>query len=408
MISKLKLNLELSLKNLLIHKLRSILSVLGIAFGTLSLVIVGNITKMMEKKVQLEAEKFGKNLVIVRAAVIQASGRGSSFALAKTLKEDDGRYIQEKLPYVVLFSPAFDRTFPILYKENTTKANTTGVNKFYPLLRKVEFEIGDFFLPSDFENYEKKVILGNKVYQNLFGSENPIGKYVLLYRVPLEVVGVLSPMGVDLTGNDQDNQILVPFTTMTRRILNVDYISTLYLQVEDESILNKSKKDITEILRNRHSLKEGVKNDFYVQTISDLASIKEESTKLVKELGNTASFLSFAIGGLGILAIMILTVNERKKEIGIRRACGAKKNDILIQFLLEAVLLTILGSFLGVFLASIVTIVVSFIGKFPLAFSLFQITLAILLSCCLGLFAGIYPAQKASQVDPIRALQGQT
>lgn len=405
MIAKLKINVELSLKNLKIHKLRSLLSILGIAFGALSLIIVGNITKMMERKVQIEAENFGKNLVIVRAAVIQASGRSTAFSLAKTLKEKDGLFVQDMLAYVTTFSPAFDRSFPVRYLENKTQATVTGVTKEYPKLRKISLQNGSFFSDTDIDNYEKKAIIGYKVWQNLFGDKDPIGKFILLYRAPFEVVGVLAPMGVDLTGNDQDNQVLVPFTTMTRRVLNVDYISTLYIQVADETFLSRAKNDITKLLRKSHSLKEGIKNDFYVQTISDLASIKEDSTKLVKELGNTASFLSFSIGGLGILAIMILTVSERKKEIGIRRACGAKKSDILTQFLLEAVLLTIFGSLLGVLLSTIITIIVSAVGKFPLVFSYFQISLSIFLSLLLGLFSGIYPARKASEVDPINALR---
>ncbi len=405
MIAKLKINAELSLKNLKIHKLRSLLSILGIAFGALSLIIVGNITKMMERKVQIEAENFGKNLVIVRAAVIQASGRSTAFSLAKTLKEKDGLFVQDMLPYVTTFSPAFDRSFPVRYLESKTQATVTGVTKEYPKLRKISLQNGSFFSDTDIDNYEKKAIIGYKVWQNLFGDKDPIGKFILLYRAPFEVVGVLAPMGVDLTGNDQDNQVLVPLTTMTRRVLNVDYISTLYIQVSDETFLSRAKNDITKLLRKSHSLKEGIKNDFHVQTISDLASIKEDSTKLVKELGNTASFLSFSIGGLGILAIMILTVSERKKEIGIRRACGAKKSDILTQFLLEAVLLTIFGSLLGILLSTIITIIVSAVGKFPLVFSYFQISLSIFLSLLLGLFSGIYPAKKASEVDPINALR---
>lgn len=405
MINKFKINAELSVRNLLLHKLRTFLSVLGIAFGALSLIIVGNITSMMEKKVQLEAENFGKNLIIVRAAVIQASGRSSAFSLAKTLKENDGYFLKDMLPYITTVAPAFDRSFPVRYMENRTQANVTGVTADYTTLRKIVIEKGGFFTKNDFIKAEKKAIIGYKVWQNLFGDSNPIGKHILLYRAPFEVVGVLAPMGIDLTGNDQDNQVLVPFSTMTRRILNVDYISTLYIQVSEETFLSKGKVDVTKLLRKSHSLREGIKNDFFVQTISDLASIKEESTKLVKELGNTASFLSFSIGGLGILAIMILTVSERKKEIGIRRACGAQRSDILTQFLFEAILLTFFGSLLGITLSTVITIIVSLVGKFPLAFSYYYILLSILLSLFLGLFSGIYPAKKASEVDPIKALQ---
>lgn len=408
MFIKLIVNAKLSLKNLQIHKLRSLLSILGISFGVLSLIIVGNVTKMMEKKVQLEAENFGKNLLIIRAAIIQASGRSSVFSLAHTLKLRDGALIKDILPYVITVAPAFDQSFPARYLENTTKANVVGVTEDYPFLRKIALQKGIFFSKTHFDNYEKKAIIGFKVWQNLFGNENPIGKYILLYRAPFEVVGVLAPLGVDLSGNDQDNQILIPFTTMTRRLLNVDYLSTIYVQVSDEAFLSLGKKDVTEILRKNHNLKEGVKNDFTVQSISDLASIKEDSMKLVRELGNTASFLSFLIGALGILAIMILTVSERKKEIGIRRACGAKRFDIMTQFLFEAILLTFFGSLFGIFIATIITILVSVIGKLPIAFSFIQILLSIALSLTLGLFSGVYPAKKASEVDPISALQENT
>lgn len=405
MLQKLKINALLSIQNLYLHKLRTLLSILGIAFGALTLIIVGNITKMMEKKVQIEAENFGRNLIIIRAGIIQASGRSTAFSLTKTLKEGDGQYLKDMLPYITAFLPAYEKSFPVRYLDIKTNANVTGVKMEYPLLRKIVIERGRFFTPEEISNYERKAILGYKIWQSLFGNSDPIGKTVLLYRAPFEVIGVLGPMGVDLTGNDQDNQVLVPFTTMTRRLQNVDYISTLYIQVSDEGLLSKGKSEITKLLRKRHGLKEGIKDDFFVQTIADLASIKEESTKLVKELGTTASFLSFSIGGLGIFAIMILTVTERRKEIGIRRACGAQRFDILTQFLFEAVILTIIGSFLGILISTMITIIVSLVGKFPLTFSFFSMLIALILSILLGLFSGIYPAKKASEVDPIKALQ---
>lgn len=404
MLKKIKVNIILSLRNLYIHKLRAFLSILGITFGTLSLVIVGNITKMMEKKVEIEAENFGKNLVIIRAGVLQVAGRAQSFTTSKNLKVTDALDIKDKLPYITDVTPVFDRSFPVRYGETTVRANVLGVLENYPNIRKTELIRGRFFSKEEVENRDKVAIIGYKIYESFFKDENPIGKILLLYRSPVEVIGVLRPMGVDLSGNDQDNQIIVPLSTMTRRFLNVDYLTNIYAQTQQEEQLKTAKEDIRKLLRDNHKLKKGDKDDFFIQTISDIATIKSDAVNLVNDLGNTSSFLSFGIGGLGILAIMILTVSERKKEIGIRRACGATKKDIIYQFLFETLFLTTIGTLLGLFIANLITVIISFVGKFPLKFSLISFVYTTGLSFLFGLFAGIYPAKKAAEVDPIKVL----
>lgn len=405
MLRSIKINLLLVIKNLHTHKIRTLLSILGIAFGTISLVIVSNITEMMKKKVSLEAEKYGKNLIIVSAGTSLTPGRGTTvFLPAKTLKESDAKEVKNSIPYVIDVSPSFSKSFPLRYKESRITANAIGISPNYNKLRNINIYMGRYFTDSEFENNEKKVILGYKIYENLFGKEDPLGKYVLLFRAPLEVVGVLEPMGVDLSGNDQDNQILIPYNTMIRRILNVDYITTFYVQVTDPEHLINVKDQITKLLRIRHKILTGQRDDFFVRAITDLVSIKDEATTLVNDLGNTASILSFSIGGLGILAIMMMTVAERKREIGIRRACGATKRDIIIQFLFESLFLTISGSIFGIFIATIVTMIISHYAMYPLTFSITSIIISVFLSFLLGLFAGLYPAKKASDVDPIKAL----
>lgn len=394
------------MKHLHTHKIRTLLSILGIAFGTISLVLVSNLTEMMAKKVALEADKFGKNLLIVNAGTSLTPGRGSTvFLPAKTLKESDAMEVKNSIPHVLTVSPAFSKNFPLRYKDRRLTGTAIGISPEYINLRNKKLYMGRFFTPNEFENSEKKIILGYKIYENLFGKEDPLGKFILLYRVPLEVVGVLEPMGVDLTGNDQDNQVLIPYNTMIRRILNVDYITTFYVQVSHDHFLSKTKEEITKLLKIRHRITLGQRNDFTVHSISDLVSIKDEASILVRDLGNTASILSFSIGGLGIFAIMMMTVAERKKEIGIRRACGATKKDIIFQFLLEALFLTVAGSIFGISLANGLSFLVSYYAMYPLAFSVKAVFMSIFLSFCLGLFAGLYPAKKASDVDPIRALQ---
>lgn len=405
MFRSIKINIYLVFKNLHAHKIRTLLSILGVAFGTISLVIVSNITEMMKKKVTLEAEKYGKNLIIVSAGTSLTPGRGRTvFLPAKTLKESDALEVKNSISHVIDVSPSFTKSFPLRYKESRVTASAVGISPNYNKLRNINIYTGRYFTETEFQYNEKKVILGYKIYENLFGKEDPLGKYVLLFRAPLEVVGVLEPMGVDLTGNDQDNMILIPYNTMIRRILNVDYLTSFYVQVSDSSYLSQVKDEITKLLRIKHKIQKGQRDDFSVRAITDLVSIKDETTTLVNDLGNTASILSFSIGGLGILAIMMMTVAERKREIGIRRACGATKKDIILQFLLEALFLTVSGSLFGIFIATILTFIISHYAMYPLTFSFTSIIISVFLSFCLGLFAGLYPAKKASDVDPIKAL----
>jgi len=406
LLRSITINLILTIKNLHTHKIRTLLSILGIAFGTLSLVVVSNITEMMKKKVEMEADRYGKNLIIVNAGTSLTPGRGRTvFLPAKTLKISDAIEVKNSLPNVLTVSPSFSKTFPMRYKEKTVTANTVGITPNFFELRNLKIFIGRFLSSNEFENNEKKAILGYKIYENLFGNEDPLGKHVLLFRAPFEVVGVLEPMGVDLTGNDQDNMVLIPFNTMIRRVLNVDYISSFYVQVTTLDSLNPTKEEIKKLLRMRHKILPGQRDDFTVQAITDLVSIKNETTELVSDLGNTASILSYSIGGLGILAIMMMTVAERKREIGIRRACGATKKDIILQFLFEALFLTVSGSLLGILISMVITLLVSHYAFYPFAISIISIFISIFLSFFLGLFAGLYPAKKASDIDPIRALQ---
>jgi putative ABC transport system permease protein len=361
---------------------------------------------MMKKKVEMEADRYGKNLIIVNAGTSLTPGRGRTvFLPAKTLKISDAIEVKNSLPNVLTVSPSFSKTFPMRYKEKTVTANTVGITPNFFELRNLKIFIGRFLSSNEFENNEKKAILGYKIYENLFGNEDPLGKHVLLFRAPFEVVGVLEPMGVDLTGNDQDNMVLIPFNTMIRRVLNVDYISSFYVQVTTLDSLNPAKEEIKKLLRMRHKILPGQRDDFTVQAITDLVSIKNETTELVSDLGNTASILSYSIGGLGILAIMMMTVAERKREIGIRRACGATKKDIILQFLFEALFLTVSGSLLGILISMVITLLVSHYAFYPFAISIISIFISIFLSFFLGLFAGLYPAKKASDIDPIRALQ---
>lgn len=406
MLRRLLATIRISLHSLGDHKVRNALAVTGVAFGTLSLVVVGNVTAMLAAKLQKEADAFGKNLLIVTVRSGRTAGRDAAFSMPRTLKVADGEVIRDRLPYVTEISPSYDTSFPLRYNFGLTTGTVIGVTENYPQLRTVPVAKGRFFLAEEMAGVEKKAIIGSKIADLLFAGEDPVGKTILLARAPFEVVGVLGQMGVDLSGADQDVQVLVPFETMMRRLVNVDYLKTLYVQVADDSFLKQGKEDVAAILRRQHGLAKGARDDFRVQAITDLATIKEDATTLVRELGTTAAILSFSIGGLGILAIMMITVAERKKEIGIRRAVGATRRDILLQFLMEAVLLTAIGTAAGLVASFVITAIVSRVGELPFAVAHLNIGAAIVLGFVLGLFSGIYPARRAAALEPVGALQG--
>lgn len=407
MMYSIKFYVKIALQNLVVHKGRMVLALLGILFAVMSLVAFGNISMGMKKKITNEISKFGKNLVIVRAGIVFATGRGTrQFAEAKTLKLEDAQRIKESVPGIVEAVPFFDRTYPARYGEKTLTVSIVGTKDSIFRIRNVELLMGKYFTREEDLRAEKKAVVGYKVLENLFQQEDPIGKYILVYRVPTEIVGVMKEMGTDFTGQDQDLQVYIPLYTFMRRYSNVDYIKGIYLQVEDGISLTQMKGTIREFIRKIHNMKPEQKDDFSIFTMEDIVRTQEEGIRLVSILTIIASIVSFLIGGLGIFAIMLLSISERKLEIGIRRVVGSKKRDIILQFLSESVIVALIGGVCGVFVGFVITVVVNFFGGFPFSFYLGNIGLSLLITTVIGILAGIYPAFQGTKYEPVSVLYG--
>ncbi|MCX7965299.1 MAG: ABC transporter permease [Syntrophorhabdaceae bacterium] len=405
MIYSLNFYLKIALQNLIIHKARMILSLLGILFAVMSLVAFGNISSGMKLKIDNEISRFGKNLIILRAGLVFVTGRGArQFAESKTLKLDDVKIIKERLSDIKEVVPFYDTTYPAKYGENTLKVSIMGASANIFDVRNINLILGRPYTDRDNENKEKKAVVGFKVYDNLFKSEDPLGKYLLIYRVPTEIIGVIEEKGVDFTGQDQDLQVYIPLDTFMRRYSNVDYIKGAYLQTEDGVNLNEMKQRLRALLRKLHGLKENQKDDFSIFTLDDILRTREEGIRLVSILTIIASIVSFLIGGLGIFAIMLLSVAERKMEIGIRRVVGSKKKDIIFQFLTEAVIVALIGGVTGILVGCIITVIVDYIGDFPFFLHVWNIFLSIFISIMVGIAAGIYPAIQGTKFVPIEVL----
>jgi putative ABC transport system permease protein len=407
MIYSINFYLRIALQNLVVHKTRMMLALLGILFAVMSLVTFGNVSSSMKKNIDDEIGRFGKNLVILRAGLVFHAGRTTGqFSEARTFKPADAKRIQESLQGVDEVVPYYDTTYPARYEDKTLKVSVLGVADNIFAVKNTNLLMGRYFTKEDDRATEKKVVVGYKVYENLFDLKDPIGKNILLFRVPTEIIGVIEEKGTDLTGQDQDIIVYMPLNTFMRRYSNTDYIKGVYIQARDGVPLNEMKMRLRAFVRKIRNMKESEKDDFSIFTMEDILRTREEGIRLVTVLSIIASTVSFLIGGLGIFAIMLLSISERKMEIGIRRVVGSKKRDIILQFLTESVIVALIGGLFGVAVGFVITLIVDYFGGFPVMFGLQNILVALVISMIVGILAGIYPAIQGTKYEPVSALYG--
>ncbi len=407
MIYSINFYLRIALQNLVVHKTRMMLALLGILFAVMSLVAFGNVSSSMKKKIDDEIGRFGKNLVILRAGLVFQAGRTTrQFSEAKTLKLADIKRIKESLQGVEEIAPYYDTTHPARHEDKTLRVSVIGVTDNIFTIKNAGLLMGRYFTQEDDRATEKKAVVGYKVYENLFDLKDPIGKNILIYRVPTEIIGVIEEKGTDLTGQDQDIIVYMPLNTFMRRYSNIDYIKGAYIQAQDGVALNEMKMRLRTFIRKMRNMKDSEKDDFSIFTMEDILRTREEGIRLVSVLTIIASTVSFLIGGLGIFAIMLLSISERKMEIGIRRVVGSKKKDIILQFLTESVIVALIGGIFGIAVGFIVTLIVDYFGGFPIMVGLQNVLIAIAISMIVGVLAGIYPAIQGTKYEPVSVLYG--
>lgn len=401
------LNLRIALRSLYSFKLRTSLAILGVFLGTFSLIIVSNLSGSLAEKANQELEKLGKNLLILRSGTVMRFGsRTALMSEATNLTLEDAKAVAGRCRFVLGVSPSSHKAFPVRYR-NTALSSilVTGVSPNYPEIRNFHVKEGCFFTEEDDRNLERVAVIGKKVADKLFRNEDPLGKTILVYRVPCRVIGVMEEKGVDISNVDQDNQIFVPVRTFMRRFVNKDYINTVYIQTENSLSVPLAKAEIESLMRERHKIRTGQKDDFTVIDLKDVMALKNQATAMISMLGRISAGISFAIGALGILSIMILIVNERKVEIGIRRAVGSRKRDIVLQFLIESSFISLLGGMTGVIAGYLISILVFTLSKLPFSFSPAGFVFSFIASVIVGILAGIYPSQKATTIQPMDILR---
>lgn len=401
------LNFKIATGSLCGFRLRTLLAIFGVFLGTFSLIIVANLSKSLVKKTELEAEKLGKDIIVVRSGIVRRFGvRMRILSESTNLKIQDASAILDGTTSVIDVSPSSSRPFPVRYN-GTSLSNipVIGVMPNFTSIRNFNVEHGVFITDNDLKELNKVVVLGKAVARKLFGNEDPLGKHILIYRVPFQVIGVMEEKGVDVSGVDQDNQVFVPLSTFLRRLVNKDYINTIYVKLSPGGYNEIARAEIKGILRKRHNLKEGKDDDFTIIDMKDVMTLQTQAISLIKTLGRISAVISFLIGGIGILSIMILIVNERKIEIGIRRAVGATKRDIIIQFLMEASFISLTGGLAGLLFSLPASGVIFNITGLPFSISITGIFFSTIASILIGILAGIYPSKKATTFEPLQVIR---
>lgn len=403
---KITKNIEISKKILLERKVRTILSLSGIIVGVCAVIVMVALGKGTEAKVTSQITKMGSNLLLVNAGQVKIiAGRARQAKIVTTLELRDADSIAEGVSSLKYIAPAQVKKLQVKYGDLSTKTNIVGTTPDIVQIQNHSLSGGRFFDEDEDKGLRRVAVIGKTVVENIFGQQGPIGKIIYIGKVPFEIIGVLSPKGLDLYGADQDDQIFIPVKTALRRLFNLTYINTIYVKVKDGASMKQAEEEIGVILRERHHIREGKDNDFTILNQTAILEAQQESSRTFTLLIGSIAALSLLVGGIGVLAVMLIAIRERIKEIGIRRAVGAKRRDILIQFLSEALLLSIGGGMIGVVLGVVVSILTAIFAKLPLIIPMNAVGVSFLATFIIGVFFGVYPARKASLFDPIKALQ---
>ncbi len=404
---KLSRNVALSCEILAAHKLRTLLSVTGIVVGIATVVLMVAAGRGAEKQILDRIRDMGTNLIVVSAGQTRIiAGRQRQTATVTTLRIEDAAAIARQCPSVALAAPAMTKKLSTRWETENANTNVVGVTPDGLGIRNIEVASGRSFDAEEDRARRRVAILGPTAAANLFGRSDPLGLWFRIGRVPFEVIGMTAPKGMDANGVDQDDVILVPLGSAMRRLFNVDHIDTIYVQARNAALLEQAEKEIRELLRQRHRLRDKP-DDFTIQNQATLLATEREMARSMTLLVGSVGGISLVVGGVGILAVMLISVRERTPEIGLRRALGATRRDIRLQFLIESALLAGSGGLVGVFAGTAAALAVSRLGYWQTIVPWPTALGGLGFSVALGLLFGIYPAARAAGLEPIEALRAE-
>jgi putative ABC transport system permease protein len=397
--------LFIALRALRRNKLRSSLTALGIIIGVAAVVAMVAVGNGAQASITKQVAALGENLLTVFAGSKSSGGVNSGLGSASTITLADTEAIAREIADVVAVSPEDSTTAQAIANGRNWSTTVVGESPQYLQIRDWKLTAGSMFTDREVRSAAKVAVIGSKTALELFGPINPVGQSVRVKNIPFVIIGLLASKGAGMGGQNQDDRIIIPYTTAMKRVTGDRYLRSVNLQIRTSERMEIAQAQITSLLRQRHRLTAGQDDDFNIFNQKDIADTVSSVTGIVKLLLGAISSLSLVVGGIGIMNIMLVSVTERTREIGIRIAVGAQPSAIQLQFLIEAVALSLLGGFVGVVLGIVVAQLVGIVSTFQPIVTAESIVLAFGVSFAIGVFFGFYPARKASALDPIVALR---
>ena len=400
-----KESVKIALNALLGNKLRSVLTMLGIIIGVGAVIAMISIGMGVRDKVQGSIAGLGSNLIMVSPGAANSAGVRQAAGSSISLTSKDAIAIARDVSGVNAVAPSVSRQYQIVAGNQNWTTQVQGTTPEFLSVRNMSVNSGSFFTNQAIEARDRVAVIGSTVASSLFGETNPVGQTVRINKSPFRVIGVLASKGQSAGGGDQDDVILVPLTTAQERLMGISYVQMISIQAANEEVIYEVQSETTALLRARHGLTSDQGDDFTVRNMVSVMETAAEATDTITLLLGFIAAISLLVGGIGIMNIMLVSVTERTREIGIRKALGARYYNILMQFLIEAVVIGVLGGVIGIVLGVGSSAIIANVAGWKTVVSPLAIVTAFLFSVAIGMFFGIYPARKAALLDPIDALR---
>ncbi|MGE5204284.1 MAG: ABC transporter permease [Chlamydiota bacterium] len=388
------------------NKMRSALTMLGIIIGVGAVIAMVGVGQGASKQVQDQISAMGSNMLFVSSGTVNRGGLRLGWGQTKTLVYDDMKAIVQQAPAVKEAAPGSMTTSQVVFGADNWFTNIQGTEPQYFDIRSWPMQDGVSFTESDVTSAADVAVIGNTVRQNLFGAEDPVGQTIRISNLPFKVVGVLTAKGQSAAmGQDQDDVIFVPITTLQKKLTGEPWLRYIVVSAVSKDATYAAQEEITALLRDRHRIRPGQDDDFMVRNLADVAQLADQSSRVMTMLLASIAGVSLIVGGIGIMNIMLVSVTERTREIGVRMAIGATEEDVQRQFLIEAVVLSLIGGAAGIFFGVGSSLIISKLLGWAVLVSPLAIVAAVIFSAGVGVFFGFYPARKAARLDPIEALR---
>jgi putative ABC transport system permease protein len=387
------------------NKLRSFLTMLGIIIGVGAVIAMVAIGEGAKKKVQEQIASLGTNLLVILPGTVTLGGARSGSGGRQSLIPADARAIMSEIPVVAAASPVVRQVQQVIAGDQNWGTSIQGVAPEFQQIREWQVREGRFISQADIDNTAKVALIGETVAYNLFGDNDPVGAVVRIKKIPFRIIGILAAKGQSSNGTDQDDIVMVPYTAMMKLVMGVTYIQQITVAAVSADTTQEASVQISALLRQRHRIRPGADDDFTIRNLSDIAEAASNSATVMALLLGSIASVSLVVGGIGIMNIMLVSVTERTREIGIRMAVGARGRDIMLQFIVEAVVMAASGGLIGIGVGIGSSNLIKYFAELPALIKPEIIAISFLVSGTVGVFFGFYPARKASQLDPIEALR---